>query len=245
MKTIHRFFVPSTHFGDGKVKIWGDEGYHLIRILRAAPGMQIKVFTEKETEFLCEVVNVKKTEATAKILEKMENRVDPEVRVTVAQALVKPAKFDFIIQKCTELGVSAFQPVVTKHSISLPKQAEKQLKRWDRIALEALKQCEGRRIPAVYEIKKFEKFISEDTEGLKFYLDARDGEPANTALRRAAESGSISSVTVFIGPEGGFSDDEKTLLREKGFIPIYLGPRVLRAETAAVAITSILFHELD
>lgn len=245
MKTIHRFFVPSSHIKQGKIGIWGEEAYHLIKILRAKPGLEIRIFNENETEFLCRVIRVKKHEATVEIIEKIDTPVEPNIKINIAQALVKPAKFDIIIQKCTELGAASFHPVISEHSSSRPGQPEKQLKRWDRIALEAAKQSERRRIPVVHNILTLDEFIKAGQKGMLLYLDARTGEDPKILFRQMQEKEMPNEFTVVIGPEGGFSDEEKASLQSAGFLSVNLGPRILRAETAGAAITAIIIYEFD
>ncbi|MBN2135035.1 MAG: 16S rRNA (uracil(1498)-N(3))-methyltransferase [Acidobacteria bacterium] len=243
--TIHRFFVPTSHFDSPLVSLRGEEGYHLIKILRAKPGMKIAVFTEKGKEYLCEVVKIKGSEAFAEIKEELTNRVEPTVYIEIIQAMVKPAKMDYIIQKCTELGAASFRPVLTKYSMSRPNQEEKQLKRWDRIALEAAKQSERRKVPPIYSIIKLEQILEEPGEEMKYlYLDARAGEHSREVLGKLKDT-SANRFRVAVGPEGGFSDEEKKVLQEKGYLPINLGPRILRTETAGPAIIAILLHEFE
>jgi 16S rRNA (uracil1498-N3)-methyltransferase len=241
--TIHRFFAPSSFFEKGQVVIRGDEGYHLARILRAKKGQKIRVFNEKGTEFGCVITNIRGTEITAEIREKITSEVEPKIRINIVQGLVKPAKMELIIQKCTEIGAASFTPVSTEYSIAKPNQPDKQLQRWDRIALEAAKQSERRRIPPVHSIMSIEEYLSQYHPGLKLYMDARDGNPPKKAIESAKSDGSAAEIFIAVGPEGGFSPKENSLLSGKGFIPIHLGPRVLRTETAAAVLTAILLYE--
>jgi 16S rRNA (uracil1498-N3)-methyltransferase len=245
LMTIHRFFTPSSFFEKGQVIIRGDEGYHLARILRAKKGQAIRVFNEKGSEFGCVITNIRGTEITAEIREKITREVEPKIRVNIVQGLVKPAKMETIIQKCTEIGAASFTPVATEYSITKPNQPEKQLQRWDRIALEAVKQSERQRIPPVYSIVNLEEYLSQDHPGLKLYMDARDGNPPKKTIDSAKNDGSAAEIFIAIGPEGGFSPKENHLLSEKGFLPVHLGPRVLRTETAAAVLTAILLYEFD
>jgi len=241
--TIHRFFAPSSFFEKGNVVIRGDEGYHLARILRAKKGQKIRVFNEKGSEFGCVITNIRGTEITAEIREKITHEVEPKIRINIVQGLVKPAKMELIIQKCTEIGAASFTPVSTEYSIAKPNQPDKQLQRWDRIALEAAKQSERRRIPPVHGIISLEEYLSQDHPGLKLYMDARDGNPPKKTIDSAKSDGSASEIFIAIGPEGGFSPKESSLLSGKGFTPVHLGPRVLRTETAAAVLTAILLYE--
>jgi 16S rRNA (uracil1498-N3)-methyltransferase len=241
--TIHRFFAPSSFFKKEQVIIRGDEGYHLARILRAKKGQNIRVFNEKGAEFSCVITDIRGTEITADVREKITNDVEPKIRINIVQGLVKPAKMEVIIQKCTEIGAASFTPVSTEYSVIKPNQPEKQLQRWDRIALEAAKQSERRRIPPVYKIVSLEEYLLQDHPGLKLYMDARNGNPPTKTIDSIKGNPSAAEIFIAVGPEGGFSLKENHLLSEKGFISIHLGPRVLRTETAAAVLTAILLYE--
>lgn len=241
--TIHRFFVPSHFFDKNHVIIRGDEGYHLARILRAKKGQAIRVFNEKGSEFECVIISIKGTEITAEIREKITFEVEPKIRINIIQGLVKPVKMETIIQKCTEIGAVSFAPVETEYSNTKPNQPEKQLQRWDRIALEAVKQSERRKVPPVYEIVPLAEYLSHEHSGLKLFMDAREGKPPKDAINTIKNFSESQDIYIAVGPEGGFSPKESQLFKEKGFIPIHLGPRILRTETAAAVLTAILLYE--
>lgn len=243
--TIHRFFVLTSYIQNGVVVIRGDEGYHLARILRAKKGQIIRVFTEKGSEFECEIINIRGTEISAEIKEKLSDEVEPKTRIHIVQGMIKPAKMDVIIQKCTEIGAASFTPVITEYSIAKPNQPDKQLQRWDRIAMEATKQSERRIIPSIYDILPLDKYLSSEIQGLKLYMDSREGGSPKKIIRGADLSQTGNQVHIAVGPEGGFSPKESKLFIEKDFIPINLGPRILRTETAAAVLTSILLYEFD
>jgi 16S rRNA (uracil1498-N3)-methyltransferase len=152
---------------------------------------------------------------------------------------------DTVIQKCTEIGASAFQPVITRFSIVKPNQHEKQIERWSRIALEAVKQSERCFVPPVYEILEFDEYLEGKSEQHSLFLDAREKENSRITLRWLASDKGCNNVNVFIGPEGGFSDEEKEKLKKAGFISLNLGPRILRTETVGPIITALLLYEFE
>jgi 16S rRNA (uracil1498-N3)-methyltransferase len=243
--TIHRFFAHSSFFENGKVILRGDEGYHLARILRAKKGQIIRVFTEKGAEFESIITNVRGTEITAEIKEKLSNEVEPKTKIHIAQGMIKPAKMEIIIQKCTEIGVASFTPIVTEYSMAKPNQPDKQLQRWDKIALEATKQSERRIVPAIYNITGLDEYVAVERAGMKIYMDARNGSSPKKVLRSMENNRTVEEIYIAIGPEGGFSPKENDLFLEKSFIPIHLGPRVLRSETAAAVLASIFLYEFN
>jgi 16S rRNA (uracil1498-N3)-methyltransferase len=241
--TIHRFFIPSGLFSKGKVNIRGNEAYHLIKILRAHSGDEIRIFNEKGNEFHCKIASIRGKEAVAEIVERVETVVEPPITINIAQALVKSGKMDLIIQKCTEIGAAAFYPLITAFSVSKPNQPEKQLMRWDRIALEATKQSERRSIPAVYDIQPLEEFIKDRGDDALIYMDARIGSSLKPVFEFFKKKSKTNKFTVLVGPEGGFSPEEKERLKERDCQSVRLGPRILRTETAAAVMTSLLLYE--
>ena len=153
---------------------------------------------------------------------------------------------DSIIQKNVELGIRAIYPVITDRTVVKPDQgapAAKKLERWQRIALEAAKQCQRGIIPRVENILNFKEALklNEKTSSKRIIPCLRE---KNNKLRGLLADKSIKSVSVFIGPEGGFSDEEVDLAEMNGVIPVTLGPRVLRTETAGFVVLSLIMHEL-
>jgi len=241
--TVHRFFIPSALIKKGNVYLRGDEAYHLVKILRAREGEQIRVFNEKGREFHCKVISVRGKEAVAEIMDSVETVVEPPVKIDIAQALIKSSRMDTVIQKCTEIGAAAFYPIITERSVARPNKPEKQLRRWDRIALEATKQSERRIIPAVHEIDLLEKFIRDRKDSAVIYMDARDGRSLKEVFEYFRNKKMTSRFTVLIGPEGGFSPAEKETMRRSNCQPVHLGPRILRTDTAAAVMTTLLLYE--
>jgi 16S rRNA (uracil1498-N3)-methyltransferase len=179
--------------------------------------------------------------------------VESPLNLTLAQALAKGEKFDFIVQKATELGVSRIVPVVTEHSdvkISDEK-AERRLGRWRRVALEALKQCGRRRLVQIEPPISFTEFLhcenprstggAGDELPLVLAFTEKGGVPIDDAL---ANWPGAAQATAVIGPEGGWSVAELGTMAEFGFITITLGRRVLRTETAAITAVALIQHAL-
>jgi 16S rRNA (uracil1498-N3)-methyltransferase len=174
-------------------------------------------------------------------------RGEPAARITLYLALTQREKFEWMLQKCTEVGAAAFVPVISSRSLVQERgDAAKKLERWGRIVREAAEQSQRGIVPEVRAPVKFEAAL-QDGSSYHLRLIPWEGEQA-TGLRQAlAGLQNISSPTlaVFIGPEGGFSVEEIEAARGAGFQPVTLGRRILRMETAAVVAAALILHELE
>lgn len=235
----YRLFCSRRRIEEGVFTVGGEEAHHAIKVLRLKNGAKVNIFTEQENEFICEVVAVGKGQLKAKIMEKLENRVESHLKINIIQGLPKAAKLEQIIVHGTELGISSFYPVVTKYSVAKGERRD----RWRRLALEAAKQSGRRIIPSVDPVCPLMKL---DYSAFDNDLKLIAAEPPFTGdLKKiiAAEK-EITSVTVVIGAEGGLDEKEVEFLREKGFQTFSMGPRVLRTETASLAVASVLHYQL-
>lgn len=233
--SARRLFCSRKILTEGVFTIIGDEAHHGIAVLRLREGDNINVFTEQGSEFNCSIVSVRKGQLKAKILEKLENRVESSLDLILVQALPKAAKLEQIIVHGTELGMTRLVPVITKRSIATGDRHE----RWRKLALEAAKQSGRRRIPVVEPVVRFEQMDLGRFDGSLLLVAA---EPPNTNSLKEILSGggTITSIVVAVGPEGGFEADELEQLRQTGFSPFSMGPRILRTQTASLAAFSVL-----
>ncbi|MDX2029770.1 MAG: 16S rRNA (uracil(1498)-N(3))-methyltransferase [Blastocatellia bacterium] len=242
----HRFHATPSHIDAATIHLDADEAHHLARALRLGPGDRVFVFDGLGHEWECEVAQAGKRDAELRILHRLENIVEAPLAITLAQALVKGDKFDWIVQKTTELGVARIVPLVTDHSdVRLNKgrgeeRVEQKLQRWRRIALEAVKQCGRRHLVEIAEPVDFAAFCEAETAS--WILSERGGR----SLRDAADAPPLHAdrITLCIGSEGGWSDAELTAAESHGLTPVSLGPRILRTETAAVAAVALAQHLL-
>ena len=173
---------------------------------------------------------------------------EPDVHVVVYQSLLARDKFEWVLQKCTEIGVSRFVPVVTRRSIVQKAEALKpdRRRRWTRIMTEAAEQCGRGRIPQLEQPARFDGCLGE-VESLDLCLLASTTAPGSS-LRKVmtgSDQGEIQSLGIFIGPEGGFHPDELAAAKAAGVHDIGLGRRILRTETAATVVSALVLHELD
>lgn len=231
---MRRFYSPPETFTGQAVTLGADEAHHMRDVVRQRPGDEVSVFDGEGREFVCVIRNIARSSAELEIVREVEPR-SPEspARITLAAAMLKADKFELVIQKAVELGVAELVPLNTDRCEANTKHAEKRMVRWQRIILDASKQCGRATLMKIGEPVKFQTMLAagDNTETVLFA--ERDGE-------RLGDGGRNVIRTVVIGPEGGWSDAEIDAARATGCRIITLGGRILRAETAAIAITAIV-----
>ena len=243
--TRRRFYAPPSAFTRDAVHLDTDEARYLREVLRLKVGEQVYVFNGEGQEFRCTIAEARRDSSVLKIVEEIEPaRPESPLDLTLAVALLKGEKFDLVVQKATELGVTAIAPMTTKLAdirIRDESDAKKRVSRWQRIALEAAKQSGRAVVPRVGEPQPFSTLVIETRASpARFMFSERDGR----SLAQAAETQvtSVESLTALVGSEGGWTDEELDLGRNNGWEIITLGGRTLRAETAAITVTALLQH---
>jgi len=237
---MRRLFIAPDRIGGEEIFLQAREIRYLIRVLRLEPGDQVIVFSGEGREFVTELICDEPRGFSLVIRETFEPQRESPLRLTLAQGLLKGEKMKFVIQKTTELGVASIIPLVTSRAIPMVEQAREtlRLQRWEKVAQEAAKQSGRVTVPRVHPFMQFEELL-DSKEGTGLILWEDEPFPLGRAL---STLGSPEMLTVAIGPEGGFSEQEMTAAQKSGFVSAGLGARVLRAETAAVAVVSILQH---
>lgn len=214
----HRFFVPQGLAADTIVALEGDERHHA-RVLRIRDGEEVELFDGRGGNY----VGRFESADAIRIIAPGADR-EPPTAIDLAMSIIQIDKFEFVLQKGTELGVRIFIPLLADHNEVREERIRGKAERWQKIVFEAVKQSGRSRIPAVEAPAKFDEAIARG--GQKIIFDA-DADPATGQLSNPA--------ILFIGPEGGWSERELALARERGADFWRLGPRRLRAETAAIA----------
>ena len=234
--TRRRFFAPPSAFNLSKksVTLTADEARHLREVLRLKPGDEVSVFDGEGKEFRARVVQARRESAELELQNELEPaRPESPLRITLAVALLKGEKFDLVVQKATELGVARFVPLITRYAdIKLRDEADanKRVARWQRIALEAAKQCGRAVVPEVSLPVNLSSVFSESC-----LLFSEKGGRGLTQIK-------TDKITAIIGSEGGWSDQELDEARAAGVDIVTLGGRILRAETAAITAAALLQH---
>jgi len=233
---LRRFYAPVSAISANKIKLDAEETHHLRDVLRLTKGDQIHVFDGAGTEYRCKIISVERSSATVEIIDKESKTVESQIDITLCQALAKGEKFDLIVQKVTELGVRTIIPMLTAHSEVKPnaESAERRLTRWRRIALEAVKQSERTRLVDIRPPLSLVDALKIEAD-VKYFFAERGSKPI------AEETDSVKqTLAIFIGPEGGWSQEEEAVAREHGCDIVTIGPRILRTETAAVAAVALI-----
>lgn len=212
----------------------GPAAHYLLHVMRRKAGDQVLLFNEQDGEWRARIRDAGRKSLTL-LLETQSRPPAIEPDLWLLFAPVKRQETALIIEKATELGVSRLMPVLTRHS-----QSERvRIERWRSIAREAAEQCERLSVPGIEEPRPLDAALRDWPEGrLLYFCDERGDAPG---LLAAAQSAPSSPAALLVGPEGGFAEDEAAHLRARGFVrPVSLGPRILRAETAAIAGLTIL-----
>ena len=228
---MRRFYAPVECFNGDKITLNVDETRHLRDVLRLKTGDEVYVFDGNGNEFKCEIETVEKWTSLLKIIEKVTPQ-SPEsnLDLTLAIAILKGEKFDLVVQKAVELGVKKIIPIITKRTI----EKSVRLERLRKIALDATKQCGRASLLEIAETVSFTQLI-ESNESTFIMFSERNG----TSFSTFKPTNKIISI---IGPRGGWEDSELEFGIQKGVSIITFGGRILRAETAAIALTAILQH---
>ena len=237
-----RFPITEDQINNNMAVISGPDSKHIVKVLRMKPGDEITLFDTNCTEYYGKIAEVGKVDIVVKIDRTQIVNTDSPIEITLLQGLPKGDKMDYIIEKATELGVSKIVPVITERTQIHQRERKA---RWERIALEASKQC-GRTKPTNIEnTLKFEEAINiYSNSELPIILHVFCELSAKSYIKKSLQA--PQNIVLFVGPEGGFTDNEVIFGNKMGFIPLGLGPRVLRTETASVAVLSVLqFHYGD
>jgi 16S rRNA (uracil1498-N3)-methyltransferase len=221
-------------------------------VLRLGPGDTLRLLDGAGGEYTATLLAVERKHVVVRLGEREEGRAEPPVRIVLCQGMLKAAKYEMVLQKCTELGVAAFVPLLTERAVAAMNEAsESKRLRWRKIVTEAVEQCGGARLPELEAPQPLMHALASLPAGA-IALIPWEGEHSRSlraSLERAfAQAGrleDIPEVRLFIGPEGGFSVGEIALAERHGAIPITLGLRILRAETAAIVASALTLDAIS
>lgn len=246
---MHRFFVePKQILGDSIV-IEGTDAHHIADVLRLSPGQPIIVCDGEGYEYRGNIISCAKDETTVQVVSVKKSLAEPPIRIILAQGMPKkPETLEMVIQKSTELGVTRVVPLISERTVVRPKEdkLEKRLSRWKRIALEAAKQSQRAKVPTVDKPLTLLEFLDTIPRDA-FCLMPWEKEKA-TGIKKALDwelsNRFARTVVVLIGPEGGFSQQEVDVACRAGAVPVSMGPRILRTETAGIIALGLIQYEL-
>ena len=234
--SLPRFFVVSDTIADGRVMLRGEELLRMRKVLRLRPGAQILLFDTEGMEHEAFIHAYGESTAEITVVRSYDPQRESPLAITLAQAVGKGDKMDWVVEKTTELGVARIVPFLSSYTV--PKldrgRGDKRRERWSKIAISAAKQSGRTRIPAILDVQDFETLLTRDwqCEGKLFFWE----RPSGKGLVAVQEESSVlRSVLVVVGSEGGFSAEEESKASGHGFQTVRLGKRILRTETAAMA----------
>lgn len=246
---MHHFFVNPEQVEDGLIRITGSDVNHIKNVLRIKQGEEMLVSDGTGRDYLCQAEEIAGQEVTVRILETEEEGRELPSRIWLFQGLPKSDKMEFIIQKAVELGAAGVVPVTTRNTVVKldPKKEEAKVKRWQAIAESAAKQSKRSLVPRVSGIMTLkEAFDYVESQGFSVRLIPYEHEAGMDGTKTELDAaGPGQDIAVFIGPEGGFDEREIELALSKGVRPISLGRRILRTETAGLALLSVLMMRLE
>lgn len=243
---MYHFFVSEEQINGENAYIEGSDVNHIANVLRMKPGEELLISVKGDWDYLCKIVDIETDRVNLKVLESMEQRELP-VNITLLQGIPKSDKLEMIIQKAVELGVSEIIPVKTKRVVVKieEKKLSAKLNRWNAIAESAAKQSKRSIIPKILEPQSIDnalEIVKDFDVKLIPYENADSIDKTRRILDNMDKTGNVS---VFIGPEGGFEEDEVKKAIDLGFEVITLGKRILRTETAGLALLSNIMIRLE
>jgi len=224
------------------VHISGSDSRHIQKVLRMAPGDILGLFDGTGAEYEAKIEEFSSKGVKVIVTRKLQKQVPPKLHLHMAQALLKDRKMDILIRQFTELGVAHVLPFISERSIPRPdaKRLYSRSQRWQKITRESLKQSGRRQVMAIDEVMSIENiFDRAKTSDLKIIF-WEDAEPAHQTVVNPGGNTMVEKVFAILGPEGGFSPEEINAAKSAGFLTASLGPRILKAETAAVAACVLL-----
>lgn len=238
---MHRFFIPQLYAAEMIIK--DVDAKHISKVLRMQPGDKIQIVSDDGVTAIAEIVSLQADNVVVRCLEKLAESHEPSVKITLAQGLAKGEKMDFIIQKAVEMGASSIVPVAMEHSVVRLEgaKADKKVERWQKIAEAAAKQSKRDIIPQVQSVQTMQQMLANnDLQHKIIAYECEDRRGLKTALQSCDN---LQELLLIIGPEGGISEFELELARKNGAVPVSLGKRILRAETAGVVALSAILYE--
>ena len=229
-----RFFVDDIR--GGTVELRGDDARHLTRVLRVEAGQRFEI-SDNRAAFLAEVAEARGDRVVFRVIEPVESAAAP-VRITLIAAIVKFDRFEWMVEKATELGVERILPIeATRTERGLFEASRKRAERWRRIARESSQQARRASVPEILPSVRYEACLTEDA-GYRYFMEEASAPPLLSILPQVRIP--ADHVALLLGPEGGWTDSERRLAAGAGWLPASLGPLILRAETAAAAALAVV-----
>ena len=240
---MHRFFIPPEWVTPPTVQLQDQIARQLKTVLRMQAGDELVVLDNSGTEWQIKITEMRRDIIEGQIVNRQAAQSEPTLQITLHQGTLKGQKFEWVLQKGTELGVSRFVPMICERSVVNKVEAlTKKYARWQEIIREAAEQSRRGRLPVLevsVPLAEAIKQASSDSLMIMPWEEAR-----RSTLKSILAQARVDNISVFIGPEGGFTEQEAAWVREAGGEVVKLGPRILRAETAGLAACAAIMYEL-
>ena len=238
---MHRFFIPGNWIQQDKVTITGEPLRQIGYVLRLKPTDRIIVLDNSGWEFEMEIERIAKNQVLGKIISRKPGQGEPRIKITLYQALLKSDKFELVLQKGVELGITDFVPFISERCVSRKESAAK-IERWQKIIQEAAEQSERLILPVLHPLISFDEACCSVKQPALLLWE----EEKSISLKHTLQNPPFkdtAAISLFVGPEGGFPETEKGLAKQNGIAIASLGKRILRAETAGLAAVSAVLYE--
>ena len=244
---ITYFYVEPKNVNKNILKIEGEEAKHICQVLRKGEGEIIEVVDGEGIKYQVLITNTGRDWVQGKILAQIRKENEPLTHLTLAQGLIKGVRMDFLVEKITEIGVSSIIPLITEKSVVKLEKDKKEimrLNRWKKIAISGMKQSLRSRLPKIQIPILFQELLAKVKE-YDLALIACQTKRSKSLKGVIDAKIRLKNVLLLVGSESGFTQEELDLALKTGVIPISLGPRRLRSETAGIVISSLLLYELE
>lgn len=243
---MHRFFIKRENIYKGGIAVEGEDVQHISRVLRLQAGDKIILCDGEGTDYHVTIETMNKHSVRTVIIDKEASKGEASIHTVLYQGIPKATKMDLIIQKCTEMGINRIVPLTTVRTVvklESEKDERKKVERWSKIAEEAAKQSGRGIIPQIDMPMTFDQALK-DAGGLELRLIPYESE-STVSVKDALQRKKVNRIGYFIGPEGGFEISEIEKAKNADVIPVTLGKRILRTETAGFAVLTGIMYEYD
>lgn len=238
---MHRFFIPKEWIKQNKVSLQGEPAHQISHVLRLQPRDSVAVLDNSGWEYVVEIEKLNRELVQGSVVKKDFCPNEPAVKITLYQALLKIDKFEFVLQKGVEIGVSAFVPFLSERCV-MRKPAESKIERWKKIIQESAEQSGRALLPVLHPVVSFEEACRQaSTPAILLWEEEK--QQGLSQFLKSASFRKAQAIALFVGPEGGFPISEVKYAQAHGITPASLGNRVLRAETASLAAISAILYE--
>ncbi len=245
---MRRFFISAEQINQAEPAITGPDVHHVRDVLRLRPGTEVVVFDGMGHDYHARIISMDRNRIRVSVIAPIPNSSESPLTLTLAQGLLKDKKMDLLVRQLTELGVTRWSPFFARRSVPAPdqKRMDARCRRWRKISLAAIKQCGRNRTMVIDPVISFADLLAH-AEAYELKLICWENFSSATPMGRLGV-GNPASIFVMIGPEGGFSDEEVAQAQDAGFQAVGMGPRILRAETAALAagvMAQLIFGDMN